>query len=114
MNSGNEKKQWLIILTDINRGIEIDDIQSLVRLLLYSNEIDIEGLIATTSCFLKRGARQKQKNCILRVVGAYEKVKPCLDLHADGYPSADRLRSVTCCGVPDYGKGYGKGFGEEK
>ena len=110
----NEKKQRLIVLTDINRGIEIDDIQSLVRLLLYSNEIDIEGLIATTSCFLKRGARKRQKGCILRVIAAYEKVKGALDAHAEGYPSADRLRSVTCCGVPVYGKAYGNGFGEDK
>lgn len=77
MNEEKQKKQRLIVLTDINRGIEIDDIQSLVRLLLYSHEIDIEGLIATTSCFLKRGARKRQKGCILRVIAAYEKVKPC-------------------------------------
>ena len=37
----------LFVLTDI--GNEPDDQMSLVRLLLYSNEIDIEGIGATTS-----------------------------------------------------------------
>ena len=36
------------MLTDI--GNEPDDQMSLTRLLLYSNEIDLEGLVATTSC----------------------------------------------------------------
>ena len=48
----------LIVLTDIERGFEQDDIQSMVRLMLYANEIDIEGLIATTSCFYHDGARE--------------------------------------------------------
>lgn len=39
-------KNRTIILTDIEN--EPDDKQSLVRLLLYSNEIDIKGIIATT------------------------------------------------------------------
>lgn len=51
-------KARYIVLTDINRGIEQDDIQSLARLLLYSNDIEIEGLIACTSCFLKHGAKK--------------------------------------------------------
>ena len=37
----------LVVLTDM--GNEPDDQMSLVRLLIYSNEIDIEGLVATTS-----------------------------------------------------------------
>ena len=42
------QKNRVIILSDI--GADPDDSESMVRLLLYSNEIDIEGLIATTSC----------------------------------------------------------------
>jgi hypothetical protein len=45
------QKNRVIILTDIEA--DPDDTQSLVRLLLYSNEIDIRGLIATTSCWHK-------------------------------------------------------------
>ena len=37
----------VIVISDI--GNEPDDQMSLVRLLLYSNELDIEGLIAATS-----------------------------------------------------------------
>jgi hypothetical protein len=40
-------KKRLIVLTDI--GADPDDTQSMCRLLLYSSEIDIEGLIAATS-----------------------------------------------------------------
>ena len=41
----------VIILSDI--GNEPDDQMSLVRLLLYSNELDIEALIASTSTWQK-------------------------------------------------------------
>ena len=41
----------VIILTDIEA--DPDDTQSLVRLLLYSNPIDIKGLVAITSRWLK-------------------------------------------------------------
>ena len=41
----------LFVLTDI--GNEPDDQMSFVRLLLYSNELDIEGLVATTSTWQK-------------------------------------------------------------
>jgi Protein of unknown function (DUF1593) len=40
-------KARVIVLSDI--GNEPDDQMSLVRFLLYSNEFDVEGLVATTS-----------------------------------------------------------------
>ncbi len=46
-----EPKQRLIVLSDIEA--DPDDSQSLVRLLLYANQIDIEGLVATTSTHQK-------------------------------------------------------------
>ncbi len=46
-----DQKNRVIILTDIEA--DPDDTQSLVRLLLYSNVIDIKGLIATTSVWQK-------------------------------------------------------------
>lgn len=106
------EKVRYIALTDINRGIELDDIQSMHRLLLYANVIDIEGLIAVTSCFVKRGAREKQVRQIYNLINGYEKVKCNLDHHAAGYPSADYLRSVTCCGIPCFGAAPGDGFAE--
>lgn len=99
-----------IALTDINRGIEIDDIQSLIRLLFYSNDIDIEGLIAVTSCFLKRGARGKHIKVIHESIDAYASVKSNLDQHAEGYPDVENLHSITCCGIPCFGREPGNGF----
>src|SRR6478736_2970736 len=46
-SSAQVVKQRLLVLSDIEA--DPDDAQSLVRLLLYSNELDIEGLVATTS-----------------------------------------------------------------
>ena len=71
----------LIVLTDM--GADPDDQQSLVRLLLYSNEIDIEGLIATTSVWQRETVR---KDLIDEIVSAYGKIQPNLMLHAPGYP----------------------------
>lgn len=48
------EKKRLVVLTDIYRmpddkQSEIDDVESMIRLLLYANDIDIEGLIAVSS-----------------------------------------------------------------
>lgn len=52
----NEKNR-VIILTDIEA--DPDDTQSLVRLLLYTNKIDIKGLVATTSIWHKTEVNPK-------------------------------------------------------
>ncbi|WP_220398887.1 nucleoside hydrolase-like domain-containing protein [Flavobacterium cellulosilyticum] len=44
----NIQKNRVVILSDIEA--DPGDTQSFVRLLLYSNEIDIKGMFATTSC----------------------------------------------------------------
>lgn len=107
-----------ITLTDINPAhflwTEKDDIQSLVRLLLYSNEIDIEGIILCSSCFLKHGGGSRAVKIVKRMLDAYESVKPNLDCHAPGYPSAETLRQCVHLGIPEFGKALGDGFGEEK
>ena len=45
------EKQRVIVLTDITN--EPDDQESLVRFLVYANEYDIEGIVATTSFHLQ-------------------------------------------------------------
>jgi len=45
------ERSRIIILTDITN--EPDDEQSMVRFLCYSNEFDVEGLVATTSCWFR-------------------------------------------------------------
>jgi hypothetical protein len=95
------------VLTDISN--EPDDEQSMVRFLVYANEYEVEGLIATTSTWLRERTRE---DLIRRQLDAYEQVRPNLAKHATGYPSADALRSVTFTGQPAYGMaavGEGKG-----
>lgn len=107
-----------IALTDINPGhlpwTEKDDIQSLVRLLLYSNEIDLEGIILCSSCFLKKGGGERAIKLVHRILDAYAAAKPNLDCHAAGYPSVEKLRDILCLGIPAFGQKFGNGFGEEQ
>jgi hypothetical protein len=88
----------VVVLSDI--GNEPDDQMSLVRFLVYSNEYDVEGLIATTSTWQKRTVRP---DTMRELVGAYAKVRPNLMLHAQGWPTADRLSSMIASGQPGYG-----------
>ncbi len=98
-------KHRVIVLTDIEA--DPDDTQSMVRLLLYSNVIDIKGLIATTSTHMRD---QIHPESIERVIRAYGKVKPNLARHEAGYPDAETLLKLVKRGLPEYGmKGIGGG-----
>jgi hypothetical protein len=68
-----------------------DDIQSMVRFLLYSNEFDVEGLIASAGTF----EMVAEKKNILAVLDEYEKVFENLRKHDPRYPAANALRAVT-------------------
>jgi hypothetical protein len=68
-----------------------DDVQSMVRFLLYANEFDIEGLIASAGTF---GMVAEKRN-ILAVLDEYDKVDENLKRHDAKYPTADALRAVT-------------------
>ncbi|MCR5453737.1 MAG: DUF1593 domain-containing protein [Bacteroidales bacterium] len=101
----NIEKHRLIVLTDIEN--EPDDGESIVRLLLYSNVIDIEGIVATTSVHMKHMVAPES---IEKAIDAYAKVRTNLLLHQDGWPTADYLRSITKAGLPKYGMtAVGKG-----
>ena len=65
-----QTRERLIVLTDIEA--DPDDTQSLVRLLLYSNEIDIEGLVATTSIHMRNEIHPES---IRAVINQYAKVR---------------------------------------
>ena len=102
-------KNRTIILTDIEN--EPDDTESLVRLLLYSNEIDIEGIIATTSCWMPDAVHPQS---ISQVIQAYEKVQSNLKKHHPGFPEAKALYPLVKKGLPKYGmKGVGEGMDSE-
>jgi hypothetical protein len=72
-----------------------DDMQSMVRFLLYANEFDIEALIASSGTF----ANVAKKQNILDVLDLYEKVYDNLKNHSSDYPTAAYLKSVTFQGL---------------
>lgn len=92
----------LLVLTDI--GGDPDDQQSLVRLLLYANEFEIEGLVASASGTpgeLKEAVTKPQ--LIRETVEAYGKVQPGLMQHSTGYPRVEQLRALIKSGNPQRG-----------
>lgn len=84
----------LLITTDI--GGDPDDQQSLVRLMVYANEFDIEGIIASAS-----GTPGELKEAIVRpdlveeIIHGYRTVYPNLLKHDTKYTSPDYLLSIV-------------------
>jgi hypothetical protein len=96
------EKPRLLVLTDI--GGDPDDRQSMIRLMHYTNEFEIEGLVASaagTPGELKEKTTRPQ--LIREIVEAYGQVRRNLALHAEGFPSADTLLSRIRAGNPNRG-----------
>lgn len=95
----------LAVLTDI--GGDPDDRQSLVRLMVYANEFEIELLLASAA-----GTPGELKQAIVRpelireIVDAYGAVRPRLLRHAAGWPEADALRARIVAGNPHRGRAH--------
>src|ERR1039457_4986621 len=87
----------VIVISDI--GNEPDDQMSLVRLLLYSNELDIEALIASTSTWQKPVFHPETMH---PRIAAYGQGRPNLLLHAGGWREAAELDSRVFAGQPAY------------
>lgn len=103
------QKERVIILTDIEA--DPDDTQSLVRLFLYSNQIDIKGIVATTSCWHQDIVNPES---IKKVINAYGKVQPNLIKHETGFPNEKNLLMLVKQGLPKYGMtGVGDGMDSE-
>jgi hypothetical protein len=77
----------VIVSTDAG-GTDFDDFQSVVHLLLYTDVLDLEGLISSPY-----GGGRKEH--ILRVIGHYEKDYPRLRAHSARYPTPEALRAIT-------------------
>ncbi|EDY83647.1 conserved hypothetical protein, putative [Verrucomicrobiia bacterium DG1235] len=104
------KKQRLVVTTDIG-GEDPDDEQSMVHLLVAANEFELEGFIIGYA-WLDDYFRPKDLS--LSIVEAYEECLPNLRTHADGYPSADTLRSILATGQKEaLLKGVGEGMDSE-
>jgi hypothetical protein len=99
-----DAKPRLFVLTDIAN--EPDDEESMVRLLVYANEFDLEGLVATTSTHLRNRTRV---DLIHQQLDAYAQVRPNLLKHAPGFPTAESLRAVAAVDQPAYGMAGGRG-----
>ena len=95
----------LAILTDI--GGDPDDPQSLIRLLHYANEFEIEALIPSAAGIpgeLKESITRP--DVILKTIDAYESVLPNLRKHAQGWPDAKQLRARVVSGNPHRGRDH--------
>lgn len=103
------QKSRVIVLTDIEA--DPDDTESLVRLLLYSNVLDVEGVIATTSTHQRNAIHPES---IERVIRGYGKVRANLLKHEPGFPDAESLLSLVKRGRAEYGmQAVGKGKDSE-
>ena len=103
------EKNRAIILTDIEN--EPDDTESMIRLFLYANDIDIRGLIATTSIHMRT---RTSPESIVRIINTYGKVLSNLRKHSPQYPDAGYLLGLVKKGQPGYGMSVvGKGKDSE-
>lgn len=101
-----QEKPRLFVLTDI--GGDPDDQMSMVRLLTYSNQIDIEGLVATE---VKKAVNP---DGIHQIIDAYGEVRDNLELHEAGFPQSEYLKKVISKGIPVGGMaGVGEGKDSE-
>jgi hypothetical protein len=91
-------KPRVVIISDI--GNEPDDQMSFVRLLLYSNEFDLEAMIAATSTWQKAATHPETMHTLIRTFG---QVRQNLFLHAQGWPTEEYLDQRVYPGQPAYG-----------
>ncbi len=98
-------KPRVVVISDI--GNEPDDQMSFVRFLLYSNEFDVEAMIATTSTWQKTKTHAETMH---QLIEAYGEVRTNLLLHAKGWPEASELdaRVFTGAGCVWNGRGGGR------
>lgn len=96
-----EYKPRIVLLTDI--GGDRDDEQSFTRFMMYANQFDIEGLIATSIRIFPDekhrpldGAPQPQY--IVNFLKAYAQVRNNLLKHSEGWPEAEYLLTLVRTG----------------
>lgn len=91
-------KPRVFILSDISN--EPDDAESLVRYLLYSNQFHTEGLVATTSTWMRTKVCPQDMH---KIVDGYAGAVDNLNKHVHPscrYQSADHFRSIIKPGLP--------------
>lgn len=103
------RKPRLLITTDI--GGDPDDQQSLVRLMVYSNEFEIEGIISSAAGTIgELGKAIIKPELIREIIHGYEQVYPNLKKHDKEYPLPENLYLRVKRGNPNRGwENVGKG-----
>ena len=105
LGAGAAERPRLAVLTDI--GGDPDDRQSMIRLLVYANEFDIELLVSSAAG--TPGELEKsitRPDLILEIVDAYGRVLPNLQRHATGWPQVESLRARVVSGNPRRGRPF--------
>ncbi len=93
----------LLVLTDIGGNPEAE--QSLIRLLLYANEFELEGFIATASGTPGEHVPAPTQPALIRgIIAAYGQVYGRLTNHALGYPQPGELLARVRSGNPERGR----------
>ncbi|MDF2938990.1 MAG: hypothetical protein K0Q90_4363, partial [Paenibacillaceae bacterium] len=104
----------VIVLTDISSVVggygEPDDTQSLIRLLLYANEMELEGLVATYSSH----GHRIYPEYIEMILHVYGQVFGNLQKHDHRYPTQEKLQGLVKRGNPQDGPAHvGEGMDTE-
>ncbi len=102
------QKPRLIVTTDI--GQDPDDEQSMVRLLHYANEFEIEGIIANADINYEKELPVLKDFIIHEMIDAYAKIESNMQLHDPEYPTSTQLHSIVKRGC--YGNGVRVPFSE--
>ncbi|GAA1512180.1 DUF1593 domain-containing protein [Dactylosporangium maewongense] len=92
----------------VSQDGEVDDMDSFIRFLYYSNEFDIQGIVYSSSQYHYAGDgagvqpfRWTGTEWLNHYIDLYEQIYPNLRKHADGYPSPAKLRSLYKIGNID-------------
>ena len=102
------EKHRIVVLTDI--GGDLDDEQSFTRFLMYSDQFDIEGLLATSIRIFPKNKRrpidgEPQPRYLVKWINAYAQVRDNLMKHSEGWPEPDALLGMIRKGTKTYRDG---------
>jgi hypothetical protein len=108
LTSSDTTNGRLRVIVETDAGGDPDDEQSLVRFLLYTNEWDVEGIIANRAearAGENRNSERTGLGIVERLVRAYGQCYPNLVKHDARYPKPEVLLRRTVAGYEDSDEG---------
>jgi Protein of unknown function (DUF1593) len=102
--SSAEANEPLRVVIETDAGGDPDDEQSLVRWLLYTNEWDVEAIIANRAIAREGENKNRERTglgIVQQLVRAYGQCYPRLAEHDSRYPNPDTLLSRVVAGYDD-------------